>query len=169
MVGSLAIIGGLVLVLVELRQSQAIAEAQIVSDMAGKISDVSMAVVGEDLKHTLAKACERPEEIDRSDIDALNAYYGARFQNIAARRSVFLSTGLLENDQWRGFARNIGTGMLGTAYGRYWWISQRDFWISDSFPEISEIIEQARMDGLKMWGDGCWWEGELPAYLETLH
>ena len=72
---SLAVLGGLVLVTVELKQARDIASVQQTSDLRAGFREVGMAEIGEELPTALAKACEAPESLTSAELMALNGYF----------------------------------------------------------------------------------------------
>ena len=74
-VATLAIVVSIILVLIELRQSREIAEAQLISDQYAIEAGLLHATLGETPAHALAKACEHPGDLTREDTEVLDAWY----------------------------------------------------------------------------------------------
>lgn len=103
-VSALAIVIGLVLVLLELRQSRDVAEAQLAAEFASTILSFDLASMGEDAAAVQAKACHQPTELtpaDRETLIAFNrAFMGRIFGTLQFRR-----LGLFDVADWEYFVR----------------------------------------------------------------
>jgi len=85
-VTSLAVIGGLALVVWELKQNREAASSQLTSEAFTYVSALSQAVMGEQTAEVLARACDNPKELSRADYYVLENYYSEilnRYRRIA--------------------------------------------------------------------------------------
>ena len=85
---ALAIVVGLILVLVELRQSRGVAEAQLLSDQASIDTSILIGVMGENTAKVLAVACDEPQELSREQGEVLQAYLRSRLMQLTRLRSI---------------------------------------------------------------------------------
>ena len=115
-----AVVLGLILVIVELRQMQAISRAQFSSDLLVGRMDREMVIVGENFAETLTKACLEPETLTPADMRALDSYYSTlevemyRFAALTYRDGIYAED-YLTNRLASSFAQRFDT-----AYGRAW-------------------------------------------------
>ena len=123
---SIAVLAGLVLVVFELRQSRAIAEAQIISDsFAIGAANVST-VLGERAADVLARACTAPESMSHEDLVIAKYYYVHRIALVRRLASISVGTGVYADSNWREYARNIVLPeVFDSAVGRAWWQVER--------------------------------------------
>ena len=71
---SVAVVVGLILVVVELRQSHSIARQQAASSNYSDMLATQLTYLGEDFSVTLAKACARPGELTDDELLQMQAY-----------------------------------------------------------------------------------------------
>jgi hypothetical protein len=165
---ALSILIGIVVVVYEIRQTRAVAEAQLITDQSGIVVSARMSVVGEDGARILAKACDEPAELTRAETEVLSAYYRTLLFSLISRMRVPSETGLLDEvsfgGSWRGQSMGVAGTVLGTPYGRFWWKGTRDTWVARAYPQLSTIFD----DILKKMGSGCSWEENHELYLKTL-
>jgi hypothetical protein len=74
-ISNVAIIFGLGLVVYELNQSKQLANAQFVTDNFARLTNIQIAMMGEDPREALAKAALRPADLNERDVVALDAYH----------------------------------------------------------------------------------------------
>ena len=74
-VSNIAIIVGLGLVVYELNQSKTLAHVQFVNDDFARLTDLQMALIGEDPREAFAKASLSPNDLTEQDVVALEALY----------------------------------------------------------------------------------------------
>jgi hypothetical protein len=115
----IAVIGGLVLVIWELRQVGTLARAQLSSDYVGEMNALHGSVSGETLAAALAKACEAPESLTLEESMVVTNYYYASLNLVARLHLLSERDGVYPTDYWReqiGFLNPI----VGSSYGRAW-------------------------------------------------
>lgn len=165
---ALSILIGIAAVIYEIRQTRAVAEAQLITDQSGIVVSAPVSVMGEDGARILAKACDEPEELTRAETEVLAAYYRTLLFSLISRMRVPSETGLLEEvsvgSSWVGSSVGVAGTVLGTPYGRFWWKGMRDTWVATAYPQITAIFD----DVLGKMGSGCSWEENHGLYLKTL-
>ncbi len=139
MLGAVAILTGLVLVLLELRQGQEVAGAQLLSERFSIIANQYNSIIGENAADVIAKACDSPDELTRQELVVMNAYFNSQF--LIIRRMKLLSQGSDfsgSEQHWESWANGYFNIIIGQPYGRYWWGQVRGYWIG-IFPEVVKI------------------------------
>ena len=162
-VSAIAIVVGLMLVLVELRQSRDIAEAQLFVDLNAAMLADDLAILGEDAAEAMSKECHQPSELTTVDWEVLIAKKRALLRRAVDRLAV-QEQGLLTELPGDGITRNVALGYLGTPFGRFVWKSERN-WVVRGYPRIAQIFDEALETIPK---GGCLWQGEHQEYLEEL-
>ena len=119
----IAVVGGLVLLVLELQQAREIASAQQTNEVRTGYDTVTMAEIGEILPSALARACENPTQLTGPDLVALNAYY------LSNLMYVLYAYGEEESDvssriPWQGYANASFSAIFSTKPGRAWWRDQ---------------------------------------------
>lgn len=127
-VATFAIVVSIILVLIELRQSREIAEAQLISDQYTIEAGLLHATLGENPANALAKSCEHPGELTREDTEVLDAWYQSKLILISRQRHLAGMTGFYDRRvEWEGSARASLIAVLGTPYGRQVWANSTPF------------------------------------------
>ena len=165
---ALAIVVGLILVLVELRQSRSVAEAQLLSDQASIDTSILIGVMGENTAKVLAVACDEPQELSREQGEVLQAYLRSRLMQLTRLRSIQKATGLLESRNFEQETKTLSGGFLGTPYGRYIWERDRAYWVANVYPEISRIFDETLSEVQASPRECTWRDFKHIEYLERL-
>jgi hypothetical protein len=74
-ISNIAIILGLGLVVYELNQSKQLALVQFINDDYDRLTEIKLAMVGDDPRDALAKAALHPADLTERDVVALDAWY----------------------------------------------------------------------------------------------
>ena len=120
-VTGVAVVVGLVLVIVELRQVQTLSRAQLSSDAMIQRTNIQMALAGENAAAALAKACIDPESLRPDEMRTLDAYLYARYLSILRMGLLTYRDGLYTEKYLQlTAAGTIRETILDTAYGRAW-------------------------------------------------
>ena len=121
---TLSVLIGLGLVIYELRQSKAIATADVLGQQFAMGAQFDSVVLGEDVATSLAKTC-LGEEITARDAIVLRSYFWGTYDKFFMIRQANLA-GDMEL-QWRGFAATVlRTQVFTYRSGRTWWAEERD-------------------------------------------
>ncbi len=81
-VTGVAVLIGLGLVVFELRQARTLTQSQLASEGMALIHSRHLAVIGEDLASTLARACTAPTTLSKKDGLLIDHYFKARWAEI---------------------------------------------------------------------------------------
>lgn len=140
--GGFAILVGLLLVVIELRQTKQLAKLQIVSDGWNAHMEDLRAQLGESFSETRAKACFSPESLTEGEIMEMSQYNSLLLAQIRRKRE-FVDLGSTTNFTWESLAEQNIRSFLYTKVGR------ADYATSDSFdPTLKEIAEKVIQEGL---------------------
>ena len=120
LVTSLAVVVGLVLVVIELRQAREIAVTQQNNQVTALASSMALAEAGEILPEALAKSCEAPESLTGPELIAMNGYFLNQLYSIVA---VYRDerVGISGSTPWRDYAHATFPAIFFTSAGRAWW------------------------------------------------
>ena len=124
-ISGVVLIVGIVLVVIELRQSKALAQAQLASDSWRVVIDRMIAQMGEDTPAAMAKACNNLPLTDEEKV-TLASRFQLQLAAIGRDQEVSRIAGF-DDTQYR----LIGSQFLPiftTETGRRWWQSQRELY-----------------------------------------
>jgi len=117
---NLAVLLGVVLVVIQLRQNSELLKLQIIKQDADTYTSAALETLPEDFNDVLYKSIESPEELNGAEILALDRYFWGR--QLTRWRGLYdlADLGLLEDSAWR---RSIieDAILLDHPYGRAWW------------------------------------------------
>ncbi|MEM7217934.1 MAG: hypothetical protein AAF515_06180 [Pseudomonadota bacterium] len=82
----LALLLGLVLVFIELRQAKSLSLAELTSQAYSEAMADFRTVMGEDAAATIAKSCTNPDDLAPAEIVVLHAYYNSKIAQISRLR-----------------------------------------------------------------------------------
>ena len=102
LLSSLAILAGIILVIVDLRQAEQLARAQLTSDYVETMNGVHGSVLGENLASALSKACLNPEELTLEETYILDSYYFTQANLVSRMILLTERDGLYEDGYWTG-------------------------------------------------------------------
>lgn len=141
----IAVIAGLALVVWELQQNREATTSQLTSDGMTFVSTLNTVVMGEQTADVLAKACDSPDELTRSEYYVLDNYY-AEVLNRYRRIALLKVRGSFYEEA--SFDAGMGIGfLLETAPGRAY---LKTYGVSD------RLIGQELLSKLEAWdGTTC--------------
>ena len=141
MATGLALVIGLILVFVELRQAKSLSLAELTSQGYSEAMAEFRVVMGENPAPTIAKACLEPEALTPDEYIVLTAFYSGKIAQITRLRvlEVVAEFGV----PWQTVARQQLAGVLETEPGRVWF--ERHFEVD---PELYQIGMQLIEDGV---------------------
>jgi hypothetical protein len=117
-VSNIAIIVGLGLVVYELNQSKTLAHVQFVNDDFARLTDLQMALIGEDPREAFAKASLNPNELTEQDVVALEALYQTVAMNM---NNIVISSRRAGLDRpWRLAVSQQASRWFSSEPGRRW-------------------------------------------------
>ncbi len=136
---NLGVIGGLVLLAVQINQSVEITKAQIVNDYYIADMQLELKMMGENPAKSWTKAIYEPDELSQEDRAVLDRYFN--FGMIQIRRlTVMRELGLAEEDLGDWF--NYVSWQLGNEAGRRWWGGGKHWCSDDSDESCRRFVEQ---------------------------
>ena len=119
---SLAVLVGLGLVVIELRQARAIAQGEIVSESFSIGGENVSAVMGENPARALARACLEPADLAPEEMLVVSFYYSHRIALVRRFASITRATRLYPDENWQIYAReNVLPEVFSSEVGRAWW------------------------------------------------
>jgi hypothetical protein len=132
--GFLAVVGGLVMVVVEVSQNSTLVEAQLESELHSAWIEIDASKQGEDFAEVLAKAIERPQDLTLGEMVELDGYLYS-YLDILWRRDALsdLGVGPALVDQVRGTIKDY----FRNAFARAWW-EETKFKFEDDFVALIE-------------------------------
>lgn len=138
-VGNLAIIAGLVLVAIELKQNSDIAEAQLLYEESMRMTTLEYSLIGEGAAAVWAKSIEQPHKLTLTERRIMEAYYWTFLEQVRSAR-LLVDLGLLDEAAWRWRTANEVSFFFGNDYGRAWWSA---FSAGGGFlsPGVYEVID----------------------------
>jgi hypothetical protein len=133
--GVLAVVGGMVMVAVELYQNSKLVEAQLASDEYAAWVEIDASKQGESFAEVLAKAIERPEDLTLAEMVELDGYLYT-YLDLPWRRKALHSLGIGEAvpEEVAGTIDDY----FGNRFARAWW-EETKFKYRE---EMIEIIER---------------------------
>jgi hypothetical protein len=121
-VSSLALLGGLVLVAVQIRQNTAITRAQLLNDYYLADMQLELAMMGEDPGASFTKAVFEPDALTEYDAAVLDRYFN--YGVVQVRRLRQMDQLGLAGDGWQDRIEYL-RWHLGNDAGRKWWMEMR--------------------------------------------
>ena len=114
---ALAIVAGLILVVWELKQNRALAEADLTTQAYGQIQSSWLTFVGEDSSAVVTKACLEPKELSDAEVGIYWAHIQLQYFNMTRNVYVESIAGFGSSiDEW---IRSDMKYYLGTRLGRW--------------------------------------------------
>ena len=136
-----SIIVGLALVILELRQVQTLARAQLTSDAVATNNSIHTAMLGESAAEVVEKACLKPESLTLRDSVILDAYYFAN-ANILARLALHTDRdGVYPEGYWQENMFYLYP-ILNSHYGREWLTDLQSGWPPGFLDAVHATIDQ---------------------------
>ena len=117
---NLAVLAGVILVVLQLKQSTDLLELQILKQDSDSYSASALETLPENFDEIHYKAVESPEDLTGAEIMSLDKYYWGR--QVARWRGLYdlAERGLLDDDSWRRAIRE-DAAILYHPFGRAWW------------------------------------------------
>lgn len=138
----IAVVVGVVLVIVELRQVQTLARAQLTSDTMIQRMNIELAAAGENPAVALSKACLDPESLRPDEMRALDAYLYSRVLGMYRFAILTYRDGLYTEEYLSRLIPGLmRTNILETAYGRAWFKVYADENIEGSIGVSKNVLE----------------------------
>ena len=129
LVANLGVVGGLILLAVELRQNTQVVRAQASVNLATGQTAAEVAFMGEDTAAAFVKAINSPGTITDREIVQLWAYLNAAVLSVQQTYTM-VKLGLATEEDQKAAARSAA-GWLGWNLGRVWWAEIKTDFPSD--------------------------------------
>ena len=146
LVANLGVVGGLVLLAVELRQNTQVVRAQASMYLATGQASAEVAFMGEDTAAAFVKAINSPGTITDREIVQLWAYLNAAVLSVQQTHEM-VELGLATEEDQKAAARTAAY-WLSWNFGRVWWAEIKTNFPSDLVAEIDATIAATGPDYL---------------------
>jgi hypothetical protein len=146
LVANLGVVGGLVLLAVEVRHNTQVVRAQASVNLATGQSSAEVAFMGEDTAAAFVTAINTPGTITDREIVQLWAYLNAAVLSVQQTHAMFELGLATEEDQ--EVAARSAAHWLGWNFGRVWWAEIKTNFPSDLVAEIDAAITTVDSDYL---------------------
>ena len=145
---NLAVLLGVVLVVIQLRQNSELLELQIIKQVADTYTAAALETLPENFNDVFYKSIDSPEDLTGAELLALDRYLWGRLLTRWRGLYDLADLGLLEDSAWR---RSIveDAGLLDYPYGRAWWNGIKNW--ETTLPEelvalVDEVLENSPGD-----------------------
>jgi len=121
---NVGIIGGLLLVGVQLKQNSDLLKTQMLYEESSRLVALETQVVGELAAEVWAKSIAEPQNLDLAEQRVMEALLWSFVEQLRSTR-LLAELGLLDDADWRARVQSDTAYYLGNAYGRAWWANFR--------------------------------------------
>lgn len=135
---NVGVIGGLVLVAVQINQNTEITKAQIANDYFLADMNLELAMMGDDPATSWVKAVYTPDDINHLDASILDRYFNYGVVQILRLQEMH-ELGLAPDD-WQERVDYL-SWHLGNEVGRRWWAFNKEGWPEDVVQQIDDVLE----------------------------
>lgn len=150
---NLAVLGGLILVAVQIRQNTAITRAQVTNDYYLADMQLELAMMGDDPAASWVKAVYTPDELTPHDAAVVDRYFN--YGLVQLQRLERMNELGLADRRWEEQVEYL-TWHLGNDVGRRWWTQSRHYFSRDFAARVdaalaedeSETSNRALLDAL---------------------
>jgi hypothetical protein len=138
---NIGVIGGLVLVGLELKQNSDLLKTQLLYEESGRFISGEQALYGENAARVWAKSIEQPRELTLEEIRIVDAYLYTTVELWRATH-MLAQLGLLDDEgDWQHRVKAEAPYFLGNEYGLAWWSVYREE-AKMAAPELIALIDQ---------------------------
>jgi hypothetical protein len=120
---NIGILGGLILVGIQLHQNSEILKTQVMTDESRRIVEKEWVLVGEEGARVWAKSIERPNDLNLQEHRIMDSILWTGLENFRHAHRL-AAQGLVDID-WKSRVSNETAFYFGNPYGRGWWINMR--------------------------------------------
>ncbi len=117
---NVGIVGGLLLVGVQLKQNTDLLKTQLLYEESIRMVELETKVVGENAAKVWAKSLTDPQNLTLEEQRIMEALLWSYAEQLRSMR-MLAELGLLENEEWRFRVRNDTSFFFGNRYGTAWW------------------------------------------------
>ena len=148
---NLGIIGGLVLVGLQMQQNAELLKMQLLFEESRRFTALEMSMIGENPAPIWAKTIESPEELTLAERRIMEAYLWTFAEHL--RSTYWLAEqGLLDEDEWRRRVDSDTRYYYGNPYASAWWRAftrdlDDDSYTNTGYPqELAEAVDDRLRD-----------------------
>ena len=138
---NLAMLVGVVLVVLQLRQNAELLELQILSQESNSYIENEIAMIADNYTETWRKMIEEPENLTMAEYRAIDSHLWA--QNISRWRNLYdlYERGLLDSSAWQRVVSEDVEIEFAHPYGRWYWGATRES--EETLPrELVEFVDE---------------------------
>jgi hypothetical protein len=138
---NLAVLGGLILVAIQIRQNTAITRAQVANDYFMADMQLELAMMGDDPAASWIKAVYTPSELTPLDAAVVDRYFN--YGLVQIQRLQRMNELGLADDRWQDRI-NYLRWHLGNEVGRRWWGQARRDFSAEFAAQVDSVLAQDR-------------------------
>mgnify|MGYP001555503669 CR=1 FL=1 len=142
---NVGVIVGIVFLVLEMRQTSAIATAQVRLEYSAGWRSVDESRQDESFSEVITKSIENPEKLSLSEVVQLDAYYSGILDQMLSAQTA-RSTGLVDGP-FSEIANTVGAIYFSDEFARSWWKQVRSDWSSPPGNEFQEVMDEAIISG----------------------
>jgi len=139
LIGAAAVLAGLAMVAIELRQTADITHAELATGTGTHLIELQRQLVGSPFSETYARMLESPGELTTAEMVELNAFLG-QVIGIFLRETSLKDRGIFEEDS--RILKGMAPEFFSNAYAQSWWASHRDRFP----PRVVELMDETMPD-----------------------
>lgn len=144
--GTLAVVGGLLLVAYQINQSTVLSRAQLNSDASGRFQDMYASLQSENFALVYAKSLLEPSELTLAELKELDGHYNRIVDQLIMDR-FFFQLGIFKVEP-REFIAQWVPSYFSNQFAKSWWKVNRKFYTDSEFVEImDQEISKLDVDG----------------------
>jgi hypothetical protein len=136
---NLAVLGGLILVAIQIRQNTAITRAQVANDYFMADMQLELAMMGDDPAASWIKAVYTPSELTPLDAAVVDRYFN--YGLVQIQRLQRMNELGLADDRWQDRI-NYLRWHLGNEVGRRWWGQARRDFSAEFAAQVDSVLAQ---------------------------
>jgi hypothetical protein len=137
---NIGILGGLILVGIQLHQNSEILKTQVMTDESRRIVEKEWVLIGEEGARVWAKSIEHPNDLNLQEHRIMDSILWTGLENF--RHAHRLATQGLVDIDWRSRVSDESAFFFGNPYGRGWWMNMRNSGIPQDLEDaIVEALE----------------------------
>jgi hypothetical protein len=142
---NIGVIVGIVFLVLEMRQTSAIATAQVRLEYSAGWRSVDGSRQDESFSEVITKSIENPEELSLSEVIRLDAYYSGILDQMLSAQTARVA-GLVDGP-FSEVANTVGVMYFSDEFARTWWKQVRSDWSYRPGNEFQETMDEAIITG----------------------
>jgi hypothetical protein len=142
---NIGVIVGIVFLVLEMRQTSAIATAQVRLEYSAGWRSVDGSRQDESFSEVITKSIENPEELSLSEVIRLDAYYSGILDQMLSAHTARVA-GLVDGP-FSEVANTVGVMYFSDEFARTWWKQVRSDWSYRPGNEFQETMDEAIITG----------------------